>query len=107
GVLQELSISGGAKHGFGVRRWTTPVKLVKQDRHVFRWYATAVVSDTNSYLTILLECRQHNSPTVWCVLDSICDYVRQNTTKLFRITANCRNFKLRIESKIVSSLFGR
>src|ERR1044071_4663875 len=88
-------------------RWTPAMKFVKKDRHVFRWYTTAVICHAYSYVAILLKCRQNNAPTIWCVLDGILHYVRQNTTKLFGISADWRNFKVGSETKIVSSLFGR
>src|SRR6185369_6555015 len=83
GVFQKFSISRGATHSFGVRSWTTTVKLVEQNRHVFRRYTAAVIRHVYRYLTILLDSRQNNGPTVWRVLDSIFDDVRQNPAKLF------------------------
>ena len=88
-------------------RWTPAMKFVKEDRHVLRRYTTAVICHAYSYVAILLKCRQNNASAIWCVLDRILDYVRQNTTKLFGICANWRDFKVAIETKIVPSLLCR
>src|SRR5687767_10984123 len=42
-ILQKLSVGRAVTHRCGLRRRTAAVKLVEQNRHVFRWYSSSVV----------------------------------------------------------------
>src|SRR5689334_2318193 len=83
------------------------MKLVEQDRQILWWYTTAVVGHAYGHLIIVLYCRQKNASSIRCVLNCILDYVGQHTTKLLRIRADWRKFRMGLESQIVASLFSR
>src|SRR5215213_710106 len=56
-ILQELSVGRAVTHRCRLRCRTAAVKLVEQNRHVFRWYSSSVVRHLYQYLRVRFTSR--------------------------------------------------